>query len=556
MEPKRRSSEEDIPQLYTKGALESLIMMSPEQLKIFEEGIPLSSVELLENTKEERKERKERKEILQDQDMKQTDKTLFLMKKGIESFIYTTVVQLLNNLPTLSTIGSFGPAYPFISLLSHLTATTLTNQFFCKSSLKELGFSETISKFICLIIEYFIYYYMLFGITNMVFMYFLAPTPSTLEFFIQYSKDLRGLFKDIYQEFNGCADNAIKEVLKFQGKGAGYEFVLAKKAWNDIQKINEKDILKTIDQASNYAVSFATNIGLLGYAKDLESYKKKIIETTQYFLPKSTGTMAYLGNIFFSVGSYFVDSGIAESAIKNKPEFLKNVTNPFQKNSTSLSVVSNDLNKIFKEIEFPKNFDKLDTDLETQFQIAKFGETMMKMVTPNEKEPSILDLLFINQKKISGTGFEDLNNYILSNTLKGSIDLIANLQESKFEIIREVSNTVSLNNCTNSIYLKLIDFNNKVANKVKLYDSVDLNPQNNDLFRFMKKYDVQISNPYYIKPKNVSNIVLMDYTQSQLKKDLEYITIGTYNVASIIMFFIVIFLFFIKIIAIIKRFRR
>ena len=67
-----------------------------------------------------------------------------LLRKGIEGTVYTNIFNILSILPSSSTIGKLGIGYPFISTLSHCVSVFLTTDFLCKSSLRQLGFSERI----------------------------------------------------------------------------------------------------------------------------------------------------------------------------------------------------------------------------------------------------------------------------------------------------------------------------------------------------------------------------------------------------------------------------
>ena len=550
------TDDENIQQLYTKGVLESLQILDPNSERQQEEIIKLIPLIEYENKKEEKKQKSPKKK--KENKVEENRRLSLLLKKGIEGTIYSNIFNILSVLPSTATIGKLGLGYPFISTLSHYASVSISNEFFCKSTLKELGFSKKISKLICLLIEYFVYYYILLGTTNMVFMYLLAPTPTTMEFFIKYSTNLRDLFISLSKTFRSCTNDAIEEILKFQGKGVGYEIQLVKKAMSDLNKLNEKYFVKLIDQANNYSISFATNIGLLGYSNDLNIYLTKTIKTTKSLAEKTKKSMPLLSDTFASIASYFVDTGIAENVIFNKTEFMKNITeNPFQRNSTSGSVANvianKDLNILFKELEKTKGFSETE---KYEFELEEFAKIFQELMIPSKNHSTIWDLIFINSKKISQTNFDDLNKRILNTTLQGAIDLIENLQNSELDTIREFSRTKSLSQCSNFIFYDLIQFNNKIQIEVEKYDeSMDINP-NNDLFGFMNKYDIHIPNIFATQNKNESDLVSfgqLSGKEKEIKKDINYIALGSFNIASLIMVFILLFLTITKILLFVKK---
>lgn len=572
----RSSSDSGSPiiQLYTRGVRDESILVRPEEIITMEEiirTIPLlegrqqqtvqqtvQQTAVQQQTEQEGIEQQETEQGRREQQPSEQERNYYLKKLkdilfsyGTETVIYSAIVNWLSVLPSMSTMSSLSIGYPFIALVSHSASKIFSSEFLCKSTFKILG--ERLSTYICKLIGIFIYYFFLFGTTNMVFMYLLAPGATTVSFFIQYSKKLIELSKTVTNTFQQCSIDSINEVIKYQGRGAGFEISLLQQAKEDLPKIKEIDFTKILEKSSVYSISFATNLGLLGVAKNLNEYIKGVVDTSVYLLEESKkGALGYLQETFLSVAKYFIDTGIAENVVLNKTEFLKNITqNPFEKSNSAVSLQQQELvklNEVIQKLEISKvNTNQLDPKY--QSSIGKLGNEILDFLYPESKNLTIWDIISINSKKISETKFQKMNSYILDQTMMGTVNLIESLQNSSIDTIKQLTRTNKFTNCSKMIFADLYKFNEDVQGDLINHDrSLDFNP-NNDLFKIMPKYQVFIPNLFGIE-KNES---LKLSSSDNLQKSFDYIALGSFNTMSILVIIILFFLFYVKIILAFSR---
>lgn len=380
--------------------------------------------------------------------------------------------------------GKTGLFIPMIYRISKKISDFIGGEVLCVNNIVKLGIPKNVASTICNLYKKLFFLYLFVQMTNFSYVNIFSETPTVLNFFLNYTKNVGQLVYNLSTDFLDCNIQALNEVIKMS-KGVGGYTEIGSDLFEDYQNITLSYILTEL---TNIAIGFSANVGLLAYVNSIGEYVKNI-----YSVTKNTPSDV---RKWISVWSEsFIESGVANVAIENKGEIVTEFTNAKTITSYNQTIVNN-LDDVTGSIG-NKNFKKIHEGKESVDVLSNsFQEKSYDVMNWIEKAWSI-----VNITSPSNSSLPIVHQNIVRATSETVDTLLDGMKKSKSKMVKKVGNTVTMSGgyCRKKIKNTLDNFNNLFETDVKIYDNAM--EINRDYLKFLPQYEIKSTSlPLQIDP--------------------------------------------------------
>jgi hypothetical protein len=373
------------------------------------------------------------------------------------------------------------------------------NKYFCEDNLELFYFPKSLAEKFCESLRYIFSFIMYIHIINFMYIYLFAPGTSMIDYTKKYLSNLSDFIKQVSNVTTKCFQDSMDEAQKIEGLN------IYKKATSLEGGDFVTDLLPDMTET---AVSYGASLGLLGQSKSVDDFKNKLVTLGKKYKEDS------FVNTIIDFGKKWIGNGEAKVVMESKEKFRKNMTDVTNVNQGTLNSVSV-LQESLKELG-------VESIAELSAKPEAFIEEFSKnMITKMQKRmgdstQSILQntLSFILSPTPQGTIVDDFHYNFVNTTMNIQNLLIHNMKNSKFDLLRTVSETRSFNFCSAEIKEMTKIFHYKTLNNVLKFEDERINTVNNDILKFINVPEIKINdlpfheqgNRLFVQPYIISPI--------------------------------------------------
>lgn len=380
--------------------------------------------------------------------------------------------------------GKTGLFIPMIYRISKKISDFIGGEVLCVNNIVKLGIPRKAASMICNLYKKLFFLYLFVQMTNFSYVNIFSETPTVLNFFLNYAKNVGKLVYNLSTDFLDCNIQALDEVIKMS-KGVGGYAEIGSDLFEDYQNITLSYILTEL---SNIAIGFSANVGILTYVNSIGEYVKYI-----YSVSKNTPSDVRKWLSIWSES--FIENGVASAVIENKGKVVTEFTNANMITSLNQTIVNNldDVTRLIGNKNFTKIYESKESIdvLSNSFQEKSYDD--MNWI---QKAWSI-----VNIKSPSDSSIPIIHQNIVRATSETVDTLLDGMKKSESKMVKKVGNTVTMSGgyCRKKIKNTLDDFNNLFENDIQIYNNAM--EINRDYLRFLPQYEIKSTSlPLQIDP--------------------------------------------------------
>jgi hypothetical protein len=450
----RKNEEKDISKLF-----ELFKTLNPEQQKSFSRQIKRSPTKSL---------------------LRKTTTNVInpLIKLGIGATLgYFTQIPLIN---LASSTFAF---HPQIWKLTSTVSNASIRNIFCEDTLESYYFSAELSQVLCNSFRKIVSFILYISVINFVWMYLFAPGPSMIDFTKKFLQSVGKLCLNLKNTMTVCLDESFTELQENEG------LQFYKKA---LQLEGSELVTKLLPDLTETAVSYGAALGLLGNSNDVEDFSKQLISLEKQL---TSGKEYNFIQKIYAIGSEWISSGQAEELIDNRENFVQGV-------SDLSSITKGTFDAISSLTKTLDDFGKTSISELTMMKpeaLEQFSEYFYKKIAKEDDQTitgKALDFIsstysLITSQTPRGTIIENFHGNFVGSVIKLKDTIIGNLQNSKYELVKSLTETESFKKCnymlSNDIEKYMID----TEINVKKFEKGKKNKVNNDILKFLNVPEIK-----------------------------------------------------------------
>ena len=392
--------------------------------------------------------------------------------------ILKSEVAFASNMGTVTYILGFGKTglvIPIIYRVSEKISDFIGGELLCVNNIVNLGIPKSVASVICNLYKKLFFLYLFVEMMNFSYINIFSDTPTVLNFFLNYSKNIGKLIYNLSSDFWQCNTEAINEI-GTMSKGVGGYTELGRDLFEDFQNITSY----IFTELANIAIGFSTNIGTLLNVNSIGEYTKKI-----YSITKNIPT-----NVQKTISEWYetlVENGVANEIMENKGKVITEFTNAKTITMYNQTIVNN-LNDATKTLG-KKNFSQIHESKESiQTLSDSFQQKSYSDMGWMERAWSI-----VNITSPSDTSLPLIHQNVLRGTDRTVDTLLDGMKKSKNKTVKKVGNTVTMSGgyCKKKIKNTLDDFNNLFEKDIQIYNNAM--EINRDYLKFLPQYEINPS---------------------------------------------------------------